>query len=293
VSDSNRQITVSAVVVTFNSRRRIVACLEALKGEIESVSGEILLSDNRSSDETVTVVSEKFPDIRIFEAPRNIGFAAAANAASLAAEGKFLLFANPDMIIDKGALAILLESYGIHSDTGAVAARMRNPDGSFQATCRQLPTYRNILFSRRSSIGSGLWKGRAKDIYTLGDFADISEVPAAAATCLLIEKQFFHSLGGFDRRFFMFMEDTDLCLRIRNAGKRVYFVPQAGGVHYWGSGADSSSLKRDWLHHVSAYKYFLKHYPNGFSVFVVPLALLVNFSLKRLIKIWRKTDIDV
>ena len=118
------------------------------------------------------------------------------------------------------------------------------------------------------------------DSYTLGDCSETTEIPAVSATCLMVERDFFLSLGGFDERFFLFMEDTDLCLRIGQAGRKIYFVPEAGAVHRWGTGASVSLAKRSWHHHRSVWKYFLKHYPNGFSLFLLPALLFVNFILR-------------
>ncbi len=272
-------MSISAIVVTFNSEKYIANCLKALSEEIMTVHGEIILYDNNSTDATVRVVESEFPGIGIHRSPRNIGFASACNAAANLAGNEYLLFANPDMIIDKGALKILHGALISQTYAGAVVARMRNADGSFQPTCRKLPDYRNILFSRGSVLRKEPASDNSTEKYTLGDSGEIMEVPAASATCMLIRNDFFHKIDGFDERFFMFIEDTDLCLRISQVGRKVYFVPQAGAVHYWGQGAVVSKIKRKWYHHISAWKYFLKHHPNGFSLFVLPIALLFNFIL--------------
>ncbi|MEW5922745.1 MAG: glycosyltransferase family 2 protein [Candidatus Zixiibacteriota bacterium] len=274
--DINPQKTVSAIVVTFNSAEGIESCLKALSTEIASVGGDIIVYDNGSHDSTIRAVETGFPHIHLYRSSRNIGFGAGCNQAVAKSESEYILFANPDLIIDTGALAVLIETMSKLPDAGAVAARMRHPDGSFQPTCRKLPTSNNIFFSRGSIFG-----GRSeKNGYTLDDFGATAEVPAAAATCLLMRRDFFLSLGGFDERFFVFMEDTDLCMRIAAAGKKVYFEPRAGGIHHWGKGSSVSSFKRQWYHHMSVWKYFLKHYPNGFSLLLLPAALLVNLLLK-------------
>jgi O-antigen biosynthesis protein len=269
-------MSVSAIVVTFNSEKYISNCLKTLSEEISSIGGDIIVHDNDSSDATIRIIESTFPDAKLYRSTKNIGFAAACNEAVESATGEYLLFANPDMLLDKGALNILLESIKSLPDAGVATARMRFPDGSFQPTCRQLPTYRNIFFSRGSVLGRNK---ESSNNYTLGDSDKVIAVPAAAATCLLISRELFQKIGGFDKRFFMFMEDTDLSLRIGQAGQKIYFVPQAGAVHYWGEGAKVSTIKRRWYHHLAVWKYFIKHYPNGISVFVLPLALLFNLIL--------------
>jgi GT2 family glycosyltransferase len=260
-----------------------VASIRALQEEVRAVGGEMLLFDNHSHDSTVKAVSSEFPEVEIIHSSRNIGFAAANNKASQSARGQYLLFANPDMIMDRGALAELLKVFQKYPSAGAAVGRMRHPDGRFQPTCRQLPKTGNIIFSRGSVMRNIRNPKGAADRYTLGDSDEVLAVPAASATCMLIKRDFFASLGGFDERFFLFMEDTDLCLRIHQAGKEIYFAPQAGAVHFWGKGSSLSPIRRSWHHHLSIWKYFLKYCPNGFSLFFLPVALLANFLLSTLI----------
>ena len=282
----NSQITVSAILITHNSAENLSSCLTSLSDEFQSLPGEIILFDNNSSDNTIELTKSNFPDVKIIPSSHNLGFARAANNAARKAAGKYLLFANPDMIIDSGAIGLLIKTMLDHSDAGAVVPRMRNPDGSFQPTCRQFPNPRNMLFSRgsvfRSKAEPKLLK-KSHSSYTLPDYENLTAVPAAAATCMLLEKNFFDHLGGFDGRFFMFMEDTDLCLRIKRAEKKVYFTPAAGAVHLWGKGSTAPRWKRSRYHHISVWKYFMKHSPGVFSLLVLPPALLVNFCLTNII----------
>ena len=75
-------------------------------------------------------------------------------------------------------------------------------------------------------------------------------------------------------------KDIDLSIRIRQNQRKVYFVPEAGALHLWGEGANVSPMRRSWHHHVAVWKFFMKHYPNGFSLLVLPAALFVNFTIR-------------
>jgi GT2 family glycosyltransferase len=279
VTNNIPEIKVSAIVITCNSAEFITTSLEALQKEINSTGGEIIVFDNNSGDDTIAAIKSQFPEPVLIESERNIGFAAACNRASEIAKGEYLFFVNPDLVLDNGALKELIRAINDGPSAGAAVGRMRNPDGNFQPTCRNLPDIKNLIFSRRSVFGKRNKSFSAGDRYTLGDFNQITAVPAAAATCMLIKRDFFLKLGGFDRRFFLFMEDTDLSLRINLAGKKIYFVPGAGGTHHWGKGAKLSEWRRSGYHHISLWKYFLKHYPNGFSLFLLPILLSLNFIL--------------
>jgi hypothetical protein len=137
-----------------------------------------------------------------------------------------------------------------------------------------------LIFSRGSAL-SGLLSSpdSRRERYTLPDFRETTEVPAVAATMTMVRRARFIEAGGFDKRFFMFMEDTDLSLRLHQLGHRNLFAPSAGGVHNWGKGSRAGRVRRAYYHHVSLWKYFLKHFPNGFSVMLLPVLLLANFLL--------------
>jgi len=271
---------VSTVIVTHDSAEHLGACLAALREATRGPACELVLVDNASRDRTIEIAHELFPTATVTMNRENAGFAAACNQGASRARGALLLFLNPDVMVDRGAVGALVEVFARRADVGLAAGRVRNPDGSFQATCREFPTVRNLLFSRGSMFRWLLGQDEgARWRYTLPDFADETAVPAVAATIVMARKELFERLGGFDRRFFMYMEDTDLSLRAHAAGFVNLFVPQAGGVHHWGQGSRAGRITRLRRHHVSVWRYFLKHFPNGFSVFVLPLLLAVNLAV--------------
>lgn len=275
--------SVTAVIVTFNSADSINNCLVSLLPQLLPAGGEIILIDNKSTDSTVLSVKGRYPEVKIIVCPRNIGFAAACNLAALSAVGDYLLFVNPDLILDDNAVLMMIDCFERQSDCGIVTARLRYPDGRFQANCRQFPTISNIFLSRGSILQRfGLLKDNG--VYTLPDYSEITRVPATSATCLMIRRSLFNELKGFDSRFFLFMEDTDLCQQTHQAGKGTYFTPHAGAIHLCGRGSNIAAWKRDLHQHFSVWKYFLKYYPNGFSVLALPVLLAINFIIRTILK---------
>jgi hypothetical protein len=269
----------SVIVVTFNSLPVLSACLTNLRTALKDIDHELILIDNASAQEPLSSAREVFPECISIMNSSNIGFAAACNRGAEAASGELLLFVNPDVLCDADSILNLQREYAQREKVGVLGARMRFADGSFQATCRNFPTISNLLFSRGSFLGRLFGHSQG---YTLPDYAETTPVPAVAGTMMLIERQLFRLIGGFDRSFFMFMEDTDLCLRLSRSGFGNYFVPAAGGTHAWGQGSSAGRLRRNWYHHISVWKYFLKHVPNGFSIIWLPLLLTVNFILTAL-----------
>lgn len=273
---SHSHETVSIVIVTHNSMPPLEDCLRSLRAGVNGTRLEIVAVDNRSSDESSAMVREYFPDATIIQTGANLGFGRACNLAAERATGDYLLFLNPDLQIDKNAIEGLLEVCRSDDKVGTAVGRMRFPDGSFQATCRRLPQFDNMVFSR-GSIFSRLLHTNGQ--YTLPDFDSVTPVPAAAGTMMMIRRALFREIGGFDKRFFMFMEDVDLCLRLGMLGYHNYFVPTAGAVHLWGKGSRVGKFRRNLYHHVNVWRYFTKHYPNILSYAVLPFALALNLLL--------------
>lgn len=273
---------VSVIIVTHNSLPALTGCLTALGSGAGELSYELIVVDNNSSDASIDVITDSFPESKIIENETNYGFAAACNQGAKEASGDYLLFLNPDVQLDLGAIRVLIETTRATDRAGLVSGRLRNRDGSFQATCRQFPTIGNMIFSRGSIFSRWFGAGQTSARYTLPDSTETVPVPAVAATLVAINRELFLTMRGFDERFFMFMEDTDLSLRLHLADYHNLFVPSAGGVHSWGHGSDTGRLSRLRYHHLSVWKYFLKNFPNGFSVILLPLLLSFHFCLKAL-----------
>ncbi len=270
--------SVSVIIVTYNSSATVTEALRAVSPANQPPVLETIVVDNNSTDGTVAHIAAEFPQVKIIPSDRNRGFAYGCNLGANAAGGEYLLFVNPDLVLDQGAIEQLLLAMRTRPRAGVTAGRLRYPDGQFQANCRHFPTISNLLFSRGSAIGRIFLNRlfRNSGYYTLPDYSEVTEVPAVAGTMMLIRRDLFKLAGGFDRRFFIYMEDTDLCLRLDMSGYKNLFVPQAGAVHGFGKGSSAGKFVRAWHHHQSLWRYFLKHYPNGFSLILLPVLLTVH-----------------
>jgi len=220
---------VSVVVVSFNTKDKLRRCLAAIEPE-----HEIIVVDNASADGSAEMVAEEFPAATLIRNPKNLGFGAANNLGMSQASSKFTLFLNSDAYASPGAIAQLSREF---EDPGVVAAggRLLNPDGSLQQSsanrltlwavfCEQF--YLEKLFPR-SALFSPYWNSWRHETS-----ADVEQVMGA---CLMIPSEKLK----FDERFFLYVEDTDLCRRLRALG-RIRYVPQATFVHELGS---SSQVK--------------------------------------------------
>lgn len=276
---------ISIIVVTYNSLPALQDCLVHLLKIVENLENEIIIVDNNSSDHSPSVAKNICPQSNIIVNKSNLGFAAACNRGAKKATGNYLLFLNPDVYLDINAVSEIVNFYQAQERIGVAVGRLRFPDASFQPTCRKLPTVGNMIFSRGAFLSRILG---VSDKYTLPDYAVPTEIPAAAGTFMMISSELFQKIGRFDERFFMYMEDTDLCKRLIMLGFRNFFLPSAQGVHEWGEGSSAGTLKRSWHQHKSVHKYFMKHKRDWTVRLVLPVLLLVNFSIVGIFDIIRR-----
>jgi N-acetylglucosaminyl-diphospho-decaprenol L-rhamnosyltransferase len=226
---------VHAVVVAYRSADTLRGCVAPLAA-MPAVS--VTVVDNASPDDSAATVADL--PIEVIRAPRNGGFSYGCNLGAAGATAPYLLFLNPDARIDRSALATLVSVLRDDPGTGLVGPRILDDDGSLSYSLRRLPrlrsTYAQALFLHR------LWPRAEWTDEVVRDEAAYDR-PATAewlsGACMLVRRSAYEAIGGFDERFFLYCEDTDLCLRLWEAGHAVRFEPRAE-VHHVG-GASSGA----------------------------------------------------
>jgi len=248
---------VSIIIVNHYADRILGDCIGAVASDSTALRREIIIVDNPPVDgpKPPGRFSDTVPQ-RI-AARKRLGFGAACNLGVKHALGEYLLFLNPDVVVEPSAIDRLHEVCEKTQGIGAAVGRLTLPDGTFYPSCRQFPTMTNLLFSHGSILHRLSGAGRGK--YMLPDYDDISEVDWGAAALMMMRRKTFDEVFGFDERYFMYLEDTDLCYRLRQAGYRNYYVPGAGGVHFWGYSTRRYPFRRILWHHRSVWRYFVRH----------------------------------
>jgi GT2 family glycosyltransferase len=279
---------VSTVIVTHNSSAVLSDCLTALRAAVEHLPHELVVVDNASSDATTKLVERDWPGAILVENERNVGFAAACNWGAARADGGLLLFLNPDTALDSNSVAELRDVVIADPKIGLATGRVRHPDGVFQSTSRHFPTLGNLIFSRGSALRPLFGRDDSADRYTLSDADDVQPVPAVAATFMMTRRDLFIQLGGFDERYFLFMEDTDLSRRAVDRGYTNVFVPTAGAIHAWGKGSTIGRLRRRWHHHVSMWRYLRKYHNLLIAWVAAPPLLAANLVVATLVSAVRR-----
>ncbi|HWN22944.1 MAG TPA: glycosyltransferase family 2 protein [Gaiellaceae bacterium] len=229
---------VSVVVVTHNALPWLEPCLESVCGE------ETIVVDNASTDGTVALVRERFPDAQVVE-QENRGLAAGWNAGLARATGRYFLILNADAWLRNGALAALVAFADQHPEAAVVGPRLSNPDGSLQRSVRGFPTLWRLateyLFLRKLAPRSQLLNG-----FYAGGFQhdEVREAEFLMGACLLVRREAVEQVGALDESFFLFSEETDWCYRFVSAGWKVLFFPGAECVHV-GGGSHGGRMFRE------------------------------------------------
>jgi N-acetylglucosaminyl-diphospho-decaprenol L-rhamnosyltransferase len=220
---------VSTIVVTYNALPWVEQALESVPGT------ELIVVDHGSTDGTLELVRERFPEAIVIE-QENKGFGAGNNAGMTAASGRWYLLLNSDAWLEPGALDALLGFAEAHPDAAVVGPRLLNPDRTLQRSVRGFPSVWRIateyLFLRKLAPRS-----RALNAFYAGGFDHDApcEAEFLMGSVLLVRPEAVEAVGGFDERYFMFSEETDWCYRFREAGWKVWFFPGAEAVHVGGA----------------------------------------------------------
>jgi GT2 family glycosyltransferase len=231
----------SVIIVTWNALDHLDPCLEAVFGAAgEGVELEVIVVDNASSDGTAAHVRATWPAARVVETGRNGGMAAGNNAGMLVAEGRTFLLLNSDAYLDPGSIRTMLDRLDAEpaGTVAAVAPALRNADGSPQRSVRGFPTpwrYATEFFYLRR-LAPGLRATNA--FYGAGvDLATPGFVDWVTGACLLVPRDAVDAVGLMDEAYFMYGEEVDWLLRMRDAGRRVAWEPRAGATHLGGGSA--------------------------------------------------------
>lgn len=233
---------VSVVVVTYNSAGCIGACIASLRRQ-EGARSEITVVDNRSADDTVQAVRNCGPGIRLLTNQTNVGFGRACNQGADVSHGRFLFFLNPDAQLERpDALRRLCQVMEQNPKWGLAGTRVLSPDGANEAApAMDYPSQRHC---RR----------------------DFSHLPGKIAWVLgasmFVRREVFSALAGFDPAFFLYSEETDLCLRVRQHGLQIGFVPEVTVRHIGQVSERGNDQYETRLRSMTGlHRFWAKHYP--------------------------------
>lgn len=235
----------SVIVVSYNTRQLLDDCLASLYVAVVPPGGmEVIVVDNASTDGSVGLVAEKYPQATIIACDENLGFSAANNRGSAVASGDYLLFLNSDTVVGQDALVAPLAYLKSRPQVGALTVRLVYPNGERDPdNHRGFPTPWNAMchFTGLSRLfpHSPRFNGYFR---SYEDFARIHAVPVIAGSYMLMPRYLDRQLGGWDETYFFYGEDIDYCYRIHEAGYEIVYFPLVEVLHYKGA---SSGLRKE------------------------------------------------
>ena len=301
---------VSIVIVSFNTVREVLACLESIERGTRSVPHgvEVILVDNASADGTVAAVRVRFPGVRVIANDANVGFPQANNQALPLVRGEYVLFLNPDSELGPGTLEQLVAGLDGFPERAAVGPRVRKPGEFMSHNCaRRLPTlwteFCDLTWLARIFPRSRLlaWK-----YYAGWDGTTDRDVECLLGAAMLCRTAQVRALGGFDESVPIYLDDMDLCQRLGALGRLRYLSGVPLLHHYSVSTRKQPTALMKRLGLQATYQYFVKHRGRGYArayvaivagvglaAFLLGLVRLLGGSLKKARRRWDEARVFV
>lgn len=254
---------VSILIVNWNTRDYLRACLLSLQATCASSTPEVIVVDNASHDGSAEMVRAEFPAVQIIANAKNVGYAEGNNQAFEVAQGEWIWLLNPDTEVLDDALATLLTFLQRDERRGAVASALIDVyTGQPQRSCRTFPTPA-ALWCEASGLARLYPCSRRFGFYRMGwwRYHDARPIEQPMASSLLLRRSAIEAAGGlFDEQFPIFFNDVDLCWRLRAGGWQIWYLPTAHVRHH--GGASTIQVKPEMIaaSHLALQRFYAKHY---------------------------------
>lgn len=273
-------VDISVIIVGWNTRDILKACLRSIYMETTGISYEIIYVDNASSDGSLDMVKDCFPSIRYISNEENLGFVKANNQAIEIARGRYVLLLNSDTIVLDNAIARTVGFADTRPDAAVFGCRVVNPDMSLQRSCFMYPSLLNgLLFSSYmyKLLPRSPFFGRQH--MTWWEFDSVREVETVSGCFSLVRRTAIEATGAMDPVFFFYGDDLDWCFRFHQAGWKILFYPAATIVHYGGL---STKKKRSEfiLQLYGSDMLFMRLHRSGFSFMIYRALSAFSFVIR-------------
>ncbi len=272
---------ISIIIVTWNSEKYIRNCLDSILLSTGDLQYEIILVDNGSADQTVRSVEELYPQVNLIPNRKNAGYARANNQGIEESAGEYILLLNPDTEVMGNSLSLMIQFMEEYPKAGAIGPQLLNPDRTVQPSCREFPNYATLIWEF-TGLSRLFPKSKTFGRWRMGYFGfnQKREVDQPMGSCLMLKRETLEEVGLFDEHFPMFFNDVDLCYRIKKAGWKIYYYPDAQVLHHQGASTRMVKRKMIWLSHMALFKFIKKHKTGIFNhlllyLICIPLFLFI------------------
>ena len=256
---------VAVLVVNWNTRVLLAACLHSVMQESEGLRVQTVVVDNASTDDSAAMIRDRFSDTLLIASKKNTGFVGGNNQAYAASDPRtrFVLLLNSDAELRPGALRTLIAWMDAHPAAGACGPLLLNPDGSLQPSWSRFPTVGSEMRGGQDRRFLGERRAPRLTADALRALPSAQPTDWVGGACLLVRRAAIdRDLGGIllDPTFAMYSEETDLCFRLKRCGWPIYLVPQAESLHHGGQSSRQMALQTLALLYRSKVLFFARHY---------------------------------
>lgn len=270
----------SIIIVSWNVKELLRQSLESIQQHLTGISHEVIVVDNASTDGSAAMVAKEFPQVALISNSKNNGFGRANNQGLNQARGEYILFLNDDTQLMDGGVAQAVDYLAGHLQVGLIGLQLKNPDGSVQPSVRHFPKLGDQLMYL---FKLHLLLPNSKPIrhYLSADFdyskpATVDQVMGAA---MVMPTALAKKLGGFDQRYPNWFEEVDLCQRVKQLNKEVWYLPLAPIIHLKGASfSQQRPIKLQRMYNYSMRQYFKRWEPwfaYALICFFQPVGLLL------------------
>lgn len=279
---------VSIIIVSYNTKRLTVNCIKSIYEKTKAIKFEVCVIDNASKDNSVDAIRKSFPGIKLIVNSKNLGFGQANNIGIRNTSGEYVFFLNSDTLLKNNSIKKLCDFMNTHKakNIAGCGGQLYNADGSRQASFGNFPSLVQILFET-----TGLHKLFNKyyqnnlAVSVKRQLQSSTKVDYICGADLLIRRDVLERLGGFDKDFFMYYEETELCYRINNQGYHFYIVPSARITHFGGQSLKKLPVEKATLMNRNLINFIRKAYGPGTAIIAKTLYLF--WHTIRAILFWR------
>ncbi|MDX1415724.1 MAG: glycosyltransferase family 2 protein [Candidatus Promineifilaceae bacterium] len=275
-AEAYSRIDLSIITVSWNVCQLLRDCLQSVEDQRYNLNLEMIVVDAGSSDGSPAMVRKDFPWVKLIESAENLGFPRGNNMGIRHAQGRHILLLNPDTLILEDALSKMVKFLDQYIGIGGLGAQLLNADLTVQSSRRRFPTFWTALFE--STWLQDVAPKKLMQTYYAQDLAndEINDVDWVTGACLMVPKRVIDHVGLLDEAYFMYSEELDWCRRIKEAGWRIVYFPEAKIVHYVGKSSEQAVTERHINFQRAKLRYFRK-YHGRMSSGLLRIVLLFNY----------------
>lgn len=252
---------ISIIIVSWNAKDFLFDCLQSIEEDGSSLTKEIIVVDNDSTDGSAEMVEKCYPEVRLIKNEHNYGFAKANNIGIAVSQGRYICLVNSDVKVFKECFNRLYDHIEQNPSIGVIAPRMLNGDLSLQYTCRRFPSIWNLFCSAMALnriFPNTPFFSSDQMFYFKHDV--VRQIEVIAGCFLMVRRQACEQVGLLDDQFFMYAEDMDWCKRFWTAGWQIVYFPMAESIHYGGGSSKNEPIRFSVAQEKSLFQYWRKHH---------------------------------